>query len=445
MLAIISFILLFTIYRLYPKYVLGIFFLISCSLPVDHNETSGIFSLKYFGYNFLYTDIFLSIIILDRIVDQLLFREGANIFIIKNFKLKASIFLFLIAVFISVLIGFYSNFSANQIFYDTRPMLYFSIILFDFSQKKLKITLTNLTILLFVGFALYSILAISYLLLLDSHPFKIIFENSKLGRIVFHNEYLFLFIFPIIFIFINNKNISIKFRLLIFIFLLLFLSKLLVSMGRGMILFILISLIMFMVLNLKSYKPSIKQIYLFLKFIFIAPFFVLLFTNYILPFIWGEEYDTILTYYVSRFSNYEDSTFQDTHVNNRFEMWYTGFREFFISPIIGHGNGYYFSINSQEWDNKVSFVDSGMLTILIRLGLLGFIPFIFMMAIIIKSSFLRINAATGNILLRKLHESYFNGIVVFFIYSFFNSTIITSTAILPFLILVIYILKNEEI
>lgn len=216
-------------------------------------------------------------------------------------------------------------------------------------------------------------------------------------------------------------------------------------MGRGMILFILISLIIFRVLNLKSYKLSIKQINFIFKFIFIAPLFVLLFTSYILPFIWGDEYETILTYYTSRFSNYGDSAFQDTHLNNRFEMWYTGFREFFISPIIGHGNGYYFSINSQEWDNKVSFIDSGMLTILIRLGLFGFIPFIFMMAIIIKSSFLRINADKGNTILTKLQQSYFNGIVAFFIYSFFNSTIITSTAIFPFLILVIYNLRNEEV
>jgi hypothetical protein len=422
---------------------MGIFFFISCAVPMDHGNSSAFFALDFFGVNILLTDLFYLIIILSCLFNTFFsYTPLIDLTEIRVSKRKLVLSVFFVSVLLAFFIGIYSGHNIDNVLYALRPLLYLSLLFFNFDSKKFNIPINIFNGLMLIGFSLHVLFILSlYIFPEFSFYFSDLTESSGLGRIAFHNDFLIFFIFPLLYPFYMAQR-SIIGKVILYFLVVLFLLKLVISMGRGNIIFLILGYISYNIFKSKFF--SFDVIWKLSKFFPIAFFSFLLLNNYILPLIWGDNYDLFLDIYKGRFLNYGDDDFQDTHVSNRLIMWLAGLKEFFGSPFLGHGLGYMFAIDSSEWSSgKVFFVDSSLLTILIKLGLFGTIPLVYYLFVILKDSIRGIEYSIDRSFFHQHRIAYFKGLIGFYIFSLFNSLLVSSPAIFAFVMIVLYNKKSE--
>jgi hypothetical protein len=392
------------------KIISILFLFISIALPADHVNTTLVYSTNFFGLKLLYIDLFF------------IFLLTFNLIFLK--KLKKSdliIFSFILFIFLLSFFHFLSNSNSfKQLLYDFRPILYLGVLTFNKTLFDFKEQIVFYVIISALFF--YSTICFSYFFL--GPESSSIFENVNLGRIAFHNDYFLLICIPLTIyaIFKMNFNFFVKFVFLIF--LISFIFKLFISMGRGITFFVSFSVLLMLVKDFRFIK--LKYIPIFIIFL-ISLYFLFIF---IYSFVLGDSADVLYEYAISRYDTSSEG-FKENQLINRSTMIITGFKEFIESPFLGHGAGYTFNIDSKEWDGNISFVDSSLITSLIRFGFIG----TFLLYFILFTFFYRIKEQ------RKLKRIFYNveffnilyrSLIVIIIYSLFNSLLVASYSIVGF-------------
>lgn len=441
MLTIIVIIISILLSFIRPHLLSRFIFILSLALPTSHGTTHS-FSLLIANFHFLYTDILLLILVLPWLLRKIIkpIKTGYSII----YKFKRLLLIFLGWGLICVLIGLLKSFDLNQIFYDLRPIFYYIIIFVAMDSYKSEQRLVYLSTDLVLGLILYCTITLSIVFLKTSHPLYSIFEEVFVGfqgRIVFANDLYFLFALPLLVFIFKEFHIKFFYKVLIILILMLFIIKVFVSMSRMLIVLAFISLVIPIiwdktkVIKSKIYKNNvISKIVLVISLTLIS----LLTLNFGIAILFGENSSEFVSSIYGRFTNYNDSQWQATHITPRATMFFTGISEVFKSPLFGHGYGYMFDINSQEWSGmKISFIDSSLITLWIREGLIGIL---ILMALILRyyqlfSCAIRNAEINRNLFIRALNNSIYGGGICFIFISIFNSILVNSTAILPFLIL----------
>lgn len=402
------------------KYINLFFLFIAISLPADHSNTTLIFSIKILGIKLLFTD-FLFIF-----------------FIIVSFFLKRSvnkldlvvIGFILYSLALSVFFSLTNSYLFNQLLYDFRPILYFGLVAF----KKELFDFKEITVFFTVLFGLFTYSFICFTYFIFGTDSLLIFENVNLGRIVFHNDYLLIIGLPLVLYGIKNSNFSFLIKLICFILLISFLLKLLISMGRGITFFVGLSVILYFINDFKRNK--IKSFVLYLSLILI------LFYSYgiISKLVLGDSADIIIEYFESRYDSSTDG-FQENQIDNRSTMFYTGLKEVIDSPLFGHGAGYTFKIDSKEWDGHVSFVDSSLITSLIRYGIIGTLLLYGIILFILFRNYNKNNTISfyNNSIVYIISAS----LILILIYTLFNSILVASYSIIVYYWLLKWVSYNR--
>ena len=424
----------------YPKLIINIFLGISIIIPATH--VSSAYKVQLIGFNFSYPDLFLLALYLSLII-KLLFNHKNRISLIFNKKI---VLFFILVNLIYLLIGILIYNDLSQSFYDSRIVFYYSLLLINFNVFLSKKDFISIIYTFLGSLGIYSILCITIFVSIDNHPFAIFFleENMLvLGRITFQQDYLFIIAIPYVISLI--RNLKDKRKVFLYLLLAVYLLKVFLGMSRGLMFLISLNLISFFwdaKLNLRYIKRSFFRS--FMKLIAISVIFIFTIFNYIFPLIFKDDSSTVTTYLVSRFLGIfksDNSSFVSTHIDNRVLMWEQGLLEIFNSGFLGKGFGYTFEIDHPEWRSiPLSFIDSSFVTIMIRSGILAFIPLLIIyynQNIIIKKSILLSDQVTSNLFLRILYTS----IPILLLYAVGNGFMVFSTSI--FTLILIFSIINS--
>lgn len=426
----------------YLKIIIGLLLFSLIVIPTSHSINSFYVSLGFLNFDF-YDFVFVSLIFISII--SIVFRIKHRIRIpAKLFKMTTA---FVALNFIYLLLGLLLYENTNQSLYDFRVISYYIILLipfnlFGFNSLKDLIFIRN--IFLF-GLFMYSILTFSYFILPDIHPYSSFLENDdfiELGRIAFHQEYLFIIGVPICFKILISKNESTQTKFLVLIVLIIFLTKLIVGMSRGLILIVLFATIISLNDNfkftLKFKKIKIINFFKIITFLLLSSFILI---NFVFPNVYENSME-ILSYFISRFLGFfadDSSNFISTHIDNRYIMLIEGLNQILKSGFLGFGYGYTFSIDHHEWYLiKLSFIDSSIVTILIRSGILSLILYLAIMLDIHKNFkyFSKSLAKEKNQKMKSFLNILSSSVIMILLFSFINSFMVFSKSALIFLLLV---------
>jgi hypothetical protein len=419
------------------NYLFCAVFVLAIAIPINH--TTEFFHINIFNFNVTVTDflfLFLNIFLFFFIS----INRKSNDYYHRQLFLFTSIFL--IFNFFYLVIGLLIYKSTSQSLYDFRPVLYYSIFFIpaNISKKLFGLNATLIQNALLVGLTSYSLFSFWILLSPNSMIFEKVLQGDgfvDLGRISFHQEFLYIIAIPLCSHILVSNHYKKAYKFIVLLVLLIFVAKLIIGMSRGLIFSTIVALIY-------SFKTEFtiqfdtKNLYK----IFILINGILFSIALILPFFF-ENSETISDYFISRFTSFletNDSSFKDNHIDNRFVMIISGFKEIFNSFLCGHGYGYVFSIDHPEWKSiKISFVDSSYLTITIRSGIVSLF-FLFSIWVVIKKYLSRNlifinntnkkNALFIKILLRSLP------IILF--YACFNSFLVFSQSIIIATVLYVF-------
>ena len=432
--------LLIIISLLYPRIYIRLILFTSFIIPGAHSHTD-IFGVEFLGFNLSYMDLLFFSLIFSIFIKIIVFKKKK----IRINDLSKKVLIFLIYNLIFLLIGIilYNDFSRS--FYDSRPIFYYSILLFNLKDFGFDISLKSLTYTIFFGMFIYCLMVFSIFIFLDSHPLFIYFEEDNsitLGRLIFQQEYLFLLIFPLILNLIISEKVDNKIKFIFFIALIAYSAKIFLSMSRGMIFFLILTIIPYSLIKLRKHSivlnKNILKKYFYLIIIGSVSFIFIL--TLILPNLLVDA-ENVINYFVGRFSGIfesDSSKFVSTHVTNRLIMWETGITEAFKSLVFGHGYGYSFTIDHPEWSGiKLSFIDSTYLTIIIRVGLIGLVLFFSIYFSVLKKIRTFYNNTVDKLDFDSIfYRNLFISLFVILFYSFFNSVLIFSVSVFPLLIII---------
>ena len=418
-----------------PLLLLKLLLLLSTFIPTSH-ETSQYFSIKLLGYHFLFIDIVLGILIIGYFTNILLNNYNRSTVAYYS-SIKKSISLFLIWVALGMLRGLINNYNLSEVFYDTRPLLYFLIIIIAMKFVQKEKELLELVYTFLVGIGIYLIFTFVAAILGTSAVFFIILENLYLsfnGRIAFQNDLYLLIIIPLSLLTAINLKNNLRLNLIFFLLLVLSVFQLAMTMSRGLLFLTFVSVFISIYYFFKQDNRNIifRNIALPLTLSILA---VLITTGYLIPNTVDIHFSDFLFNYISRFTNYADANWYSAHVLPRFFMGEVAIEIISKSFLIGHGLGYMFEIPT--WSTKAGFVDSSFLTIWIKLGIIGLIllsRILIQISKQIKFSFVRFKG-NSNVVIRIFYSSLMGNIIVFSTLFFTNSFFTNSTATLPFLIL----------
>ncbi len=415
-----------------------IIIIVSVGLPTSY-LTTHVFSLSIAGFHVLYTDFLVGIAIISWLIHSInkSKREKKSKTINSIQKL---IFLLLIWNILEVIRGLliYSNISL--IFYDSRPIFYYAIILIVIDTTVSRQDIIKATRAFIVGLIIYSFITIFFIFFHSSNQLALVMQSMMthfLGRIAFQNDFYFVFAFPLL-IFIFRFTRKRHTKIIVLLVAVLFIAKVIISMSRTLSVLVVLSS-MFSVfasnekVNIFSnfFKNSKKMI-----FLTIIATILLVSVKIVLTYVFKYNFDAFLSTYLGRFTNYNTNAFEAAQIMPRKIMFLTGFREALSSAVFGHGYGYLFEIKG--WDVPISFIDSSWITIMIRMGIIGLL---IILTIIIKySRFLSISLRNLNFRIDPQLYIYIRSLQIgggfFLIISLVNSLMVNSTVILPLLILI---------
>jgi len=378
---------------IYPETFIKIFILISIIIPSTFE--SGAFAIQLIGFNFSIIDLFVASLFIATTIKFGFKKE--KYFIFNNFK--KIVLIFLVINFIYLLLGVLLYNDLSQSFFDSRVIFYYSVLLINFKNFVSKNNINSIIHTFLFSLTLYSLLCITVFISFDNHPYSVFFKDVNsliLGRITFQQDYLFIIAIPIVISLIKAKLY--KFNILHYIMLLIFISKVAIGMSRGLMVFIILAVILTQntsKINFRLIKFS--SVNFFFKLVTLFSFCIFLIFNYVFPLIFKEESSNISNYLFSRFSSIfssDNSEFASAHIDNRSLMWETGIDEVLNSFFLGKGYGYTFQINHSEWSNiNLSFIDSSVITIIIRSGIIS----LFLILVIYNIQYSKLKTITFNL------------------------------------------------
>ena len=435
----LTFLGLIIVSLLYPRIYISLLIFSSIIIPGSHSNTD-IFGINLMGFNFNFIDLLFVSILTSILIKIFLFKIHKINF--NNLSIK--VLPYLIYNLICLLIGIIIYDDLSQSLYDSRVVFYYGILLINLKDFGFYLSIKNLVYTLFLGLFFYCLMVFSIFIFVESHPLFVYFKDGNsftLGRLIFQQEYLFLIAFPLILSLITSNTISKKVKFLIFIALIAFFAKIFLSMSRGMIAFLILTILPYTIIKIKNHSLYLNKKVFFknfkiLFFGFIASVIIFIF---VLPNLLDDS-ENVINYFVGRFTEIfqvDSSRFVATHISNRLIMWETGISEAFKALIFGHGYGYTFSIDYPEWSGmKLSFIDSTFITIIIRTGLLGLFLYSRVYFVVLKKiraiiKHLKSNETFHSIYFRNLYIS----LIVLMFYSFTNSFLVFSISVFPLLLI----------
>jgi hypothetical protein len=422
-----------------PRIYISLLLFLAIITPGSHAQTD-IFGFSFIGFNINLIDVlFLSLIL--SITIKIIVNKSNKIY--YN-DLTVKILPFLIYNLVCVLIGILLYDDISRSLYDSRVIFYYGIFLIKLKDFGFNLSIKNMVYVLFFGLFVYCFMVFSIFIFVESHPLFVYFEEGNsftLGRLIFQQEFLFLLAFPLILGLITSHKINIKIKFILFILLITFSAKVFLSMSRGMIAFIILTILPFTIIKIKNHSLYLNKKVFFknfkiLFFGFIASVIIFIF---VLPNLLDDS-ENVIRYFFTRFYGIfesDSSQWFDTHISNRLIMWKTGFNEVFKSFLFGHGYGYAFTIDHPEWSGiKLSFIDSTFITIMIRSGLIGLILYLRFYFRTLKESrkiyrFINDKESFNSIYYKSISIS----LIVLLLYSINNSLLVFSISIFPFLII----------
>ena len=176
----------------------------SLAIPTSF-ETTSFFSINIAGFNFLYTDLLVGIAIIVWILTPNKTPLGRKF--IK--KIKIVIFILIYLTIIGVLKSLLLFDNVSQIFYDSRPIFYYIMIIVSMDVFSSERDMIKISKSLLIGLTIYCVFTLSYFILNFEHPFYELFSTITIGfdnRIAFHNDIYFLFGFPILIYLIKRSS-----------------------------------------------------------------------------------------------------------------------------------------------------------------------------------------------------------------------------------------------
>ena len=431
--------ILLVISFLKPRIYIALILFFAIITPGSHAQTD-IFGFSFIVFNVNLIDVLFISLILS-IIFKIILNKSNKIY--YN-DLTVKILPFLIYSLVCVLIGILLYDDISRSLYDSRVVFYYGIFLIKLKDFGFYLTIKNMVYVFFFGLFVYCFMVFSIFIFVESHPLFIYFEEGNsftLGRLIFQQEFLFLLAFPLILGLITSPKILIKIKFLLFILLITFSAKVFLSMSRGMIFFIILTILPFTIIKIKNHslylnKKAFFKILKIFSFGFIVSVIIFIF---VLPNLLDDS-ENVIRYFFTRFYGIfesDASQWVGTHVSNRLIMWKTGFVEIFKSFLFGHGYGYSFSIDHPEWSGiKLSFIDSTFVTIMIRSGLIGLILYLRFYFRALKQSRKIYKLIDDK---ESFNSIYYNSLNIFFIvlllYSINNSLLVFSISIFPFLLI----------
>lgn len=397
-------------------------------------ETTAIFSINILGFNVLYSDLLVGIAIIAWIL-----MPNAKYLRVKEIKkIKIAIYLLVYLAIIGILRGLLLSDNVSQILFDSRPIFYYVIIIVSMDVFGNEKDLIKISKSILIGLSLYCVFILSYFILKSAHPFYDLLTTVMAGfssRIAFHNDIYLLFGFPILIYLIKRSSLSNK---LPYLFLLiLFTFQLMITMSRTLLFLSILSILLSLYkLNGRSFNSNFSP-RIFIKVamqsvIIIVPVvfcFYLFFPNLI-----GDGFSIFLDYTTSRYTGIFQEQYSG-HVQPRINLIETGINQITAAPIFGHGFGHFFTVKG--WHQALSFIDNSYVTLWIRMGLVGILPFslIFFYYYKILAKYRKYQRMNSNLHLQALNSSIPIGLILILVNCLNVSFLVNSTAILPLCII----------
>ena len=427
-----------------PKLYIQCLFLIGLVLPAGFTTTQ-IFSVNIGNYNLLFTDIMVALVLVRWMFEKLTKRVGIRF----SKQLTISVVVMTGWAIFSAVRGLlqYSG-NANIVFYDVRPVFYYIVVLIaaDLAGDKEDIKLLSKNLIL--GSVLYSGFLLSYFIIPNNHPLTPIMQLSgwaSVNRVGFTNGDIFLMVIPMILLIIVGKDRTILEKTILWAVLILITVVLVLSMSRVTFLLMPISVLLSLALYSQRKQKGLRWIWFATHLFLLVIIFVVVITLTVFVFPWflGSSAQNTLEIFLGRFDLSSESS-QEVHILPRLVMIRTAAELILHNPILGYGFGFQFRIDG--WEVPVTFIDNSWFTAWIRLGIIG-ITCLGNLVILFARSVNRLLAYPKQS--RDEYSSTFlislagSGIPLL-IHSLNNSWLISSTAILPMLIIVGAVISYSE-
>lgn len=410
-----------------PNWFYSLVLFVAPIIPLTFGSTA--FRLTIFGKNFLWYDIILLVICLNVAFKGI---KGHPVF-----RGEKAIYIFLLFTLLSALLGILNRNSMSQLLYDIRVPLYFFLATVRFDVLGYQRSAVHIMRLILGGMAIYCLLTLTLLLWPIGHPLSVFIEDDvffSLGRVSFQQDILFILVVPYCLLKLSKK-ISRSEQLIYLIILLLYVVKLFVGMSRGLIVFTSLASV-FLVFQFRGQKLFISKTFLlrYLKWFLSA---LILFSIVIITHPKLFQRSVEVNYALSRFTDFSisgNNSFKSDQIDNRVAMWQAGLSNWFTAPVLGNGLGFQFQIQHSEWSGmQVSFIDSSIVTLGVRGGLLLLVTWTLTM-ITLYSGLLR-----KKILSVVCNDEY-HAMSLFVVLLLFFSPINTTMVVSPvsFIVLLIY-------
>jgi len=327
-----------------------------------------------------------------------------------------------------------------QSLYDARTIFYYIVILIAFDYLQTRRSIEQLSRNMLIGLALYSLFVLSYFLAPVGHPLAAAQEVNNwayANRIGFSTGYYLILGVPMALLLLIGRDTAKTAKIWIFSALIAFLAVSVFSMSRTNTAAILLSLSLSYALYHRRYANQTRTNVVIMRLLVIT--FVLLVgvylaVNWLIPLVLGESAQFTLETFLRRFDLNSVASYEG-HVVPRIIMFREAVSLILHNPVLGYGFGYQFALAG--WSVPVTLVDNSFLTIWIRLGLVGFLSFMGLILLLFKSikRLLRNAHLLGNPYAQVLVISLAGGAIPLLIVSLNASWLITSSAVMPLLII----------
>ncbi|GMU26285.1 MAG: hypothetical protein AMXMBFR16_11900 [Candidatus Uhrbacteria bacterium] len=402
--------------------------------------TTQIFSIQISKYNVLYTDVLLGIVVLRWIMGQISGRRHSLTVGVVSRRLLALIAVLLIYSVFSLIRGLLEYGRFAQSMYDARPVFYYLVILIAFDYLQTQQDMERLSKSILIGLALYSSFVLSYFLAPVDHPLSAAQELNAwayANRIGFSNGAYLILGIPMTLWLLMSRRMTMYAKIWIFFALIAFIAVLVLSMSRTTALTLVLSIILSHIVYSRAYHNRTRMSILVVRLFLITSLVligILIAIDHVIPLVLGESGQYTLETFARRF-DLSSATAYEAYVAPRIVMLRTAVSLILQNPILGYGMGYQFGLLG--WSGQVTFVDNSFLTIWIRLGLVGFLSLIVLIGLLFQSTrrLLRLSHLPDSPYARILIVSWAGGAIPLLILSLNTSWLVTSSAVIPLLII----------
>jgi len=417
-------------------YIQGLL-VVAIALPAGFTTTQ-IFSIEVGEYNVLYIDVLFGFVVLRWILNQIGTRARPLTGGVVARRLSTLIAVLLIYTVFALFRGLLEYGRFNQSIYAARPIFYYLIILIAFDYLQTQQDIERLSKNFLVGLGLYSLFVISYFLVPTGHPLSAAQELNNwayANRIGFSNGAYLLLGIPMALWLLVDRRVVMPARIWLFFTLSVFFTVSILSMSRTIAGLLVLPIILSYFVNSRFNltRPSVLSLRLLLIAV-LAAISIFIAINQIMPLLLGESSQYTLETFVQRFDLASADAYE-SHVVPRRVMLDTAWSLILQNPILGYGFGYQFELAG--WQREVDFVDNSYFTAWLRLGIVGLLLLLGLILLLFQSARRMMHRALlkDSPYVRAFFVSFVGGGISLLILSLNTSWLVTSSGVIPLLII----------